>query len=291
MQQRLLAALGERRGRLAGAVAAGLADPRAALGGRAAASGCLETLALCADDGPELAARALLVAQRGDAEARSVGRVCLRLARARDLAGIRALLACVDKPDELCCGALLNCLAELGQVDEALAAAERMHAEGLGLSFASFRHLVDRTESSPVQLRVFERARALCAQLDTTAYNRWMRALLRYGRWQAALDLLPAVKEPDVVTYVTLVSGLSDMDRPAEALRVALAMMNNPRIVANEISFSALRSLCRTHGLERQWPAMRSWHVQHGVRVGPVNSSWREFDSVSKDPARLLFPR
>ncbi len=315
---RLMAALGPRGGRLHGAAAAAESDPRNALrhcekeqgreAAAAAASQCIESMTQQTTTGEQneeggLAERLLLVAdwafQHGlSLQPRSVGKACLHLARSSNLEAIRRLLAHVQHPDSTCCAALVNCLAEMQLFPEALQAAERMHAEGVALTFASFRHLIDKTQDRPEQLHIFERAYDMLGGggvgreggMDTTAHNRWIKALLRFGKWQRALDLLSKTK-PDIVTYVTLVSGLSDLDRPSEAVQVALSMMNDPQVEANEIAFCALRSLCRTHGLERQWPAMRAWCVSHGVRVGPVNSPWRETDKVAKDPARLKYPR
>merc|ERR1711991_1098323 len=157
----------------------------------------------------------------------------------------------------------------------------------------TYRLLLDRLgrDDPMLQLEVFEAAASVIT-FDTTMCNKWLHALLRVGRWKEALEL--SVPYPDIVTYVTLISGLSDLDRPKEALEVTSRLLADGKVQANEVAFCALRQFCRTHGYERQWPPMRAWCVAHGVQTGlSANQPWRDavLDPVSLDKSRLAFPK
>jgi hypothetical protein len=215
LQRDLISLLGERDGHLAGAACAAKEDPREGMPQHGKAIGqCLLTMELCLESTQELASRALLLVRWAEEldipiEARFVGRVCIRLAREKDLEGVHALLAAVPSPDGVCCDALVNVLAEFGQVEKALEGARRMKERGAQVSNRTFQRLLDTLEDNPQQLRVFEVAHSLLrGNMDRIIANRWIKALLRFGKWEEALELFGS-GQPDLITYVTMVSGLS----------------------------------------------------------------------------------
>lgn len=128
--------------------------------------------------------------------------------------------------------------------------------------------------------------------------NKALWLLLRGGDCQRAerlLDLLAGQNvAADVATYATLVSMYSDLDKPQDALRWADHALSDKTVVPNEVLFCALRSFCRTHGFEKQWPRFRAWCVEvGGVKAGLSSRSWRDesLDPISRNAAQLLYPR
>jgi pentatricopeptide repeat protein len=222
-----------------------------------------------------------------------LGRVCLRLARHPNHLQTISSIIQQTQPDTLCYGALVNCFTIRQDYAAALKTIDQMQMHGLKPTLLTYRLLLDRLgrDDPSLQLEVFQAA-STRVSFDTTMCNKWLHALLKAGRWQQALGL--PLPHPDIVSYVTLISGLSDLDRPQEALEVTAKLLADPKVQANEVAFCALRQFCRTHGFERHWPPMRAWCVSHGVQTGlSANQPWREavLDPVSMDPSRLAFPK
>ncbi len=304
LQRDLMEVLGEREGRLLGALAAAeLVEDREkrqweatlmqASDKHMAAVRCFKTLA---DFGPVESAGMValmewIVAQAIGIEPKVVGFACLRLAKVKDLDGIQKLVKLVEQPDATCLGALINCLAEMNDFEGALRVIDRVVEAGIKPPFDLFRLLLLRMEDRPEVLEVFALAHRIVERVDTAGYNQCIKCLLKFGKWREALELTERyIRYPDVFTYMYLITGLSNLGRGDEALHAAELMMADLHIVANEYTFTAMRSLCRAYGFERSWPAMRAWCAKHGVAVGLMDTAWRDakLDPISDNPARLL---
>ncbi|XVF74342.1 hypothetical protein PTKIN_Ptkin13bG0102700 [Pterospermum kingtungense] len=168
-----------------------------------------------------------------------------------DMSEARRVFDGIVKPNASCWAAMVACYAQNGYAEEAIDFFKAMRDQGVRITEVALVGAL----SACTQIRDVNMAEALAKNLEEGCCNRTLfvsNALIhmhaRCGCMEQAWREFSRMKEKDVISYSTMITGVADHGESLEALAL-FAKMHKEGIKPNQVTFVGVLNACSHGGL------------------------------------------